>query len=71
MPDNELRCECDVDSTKNPNPPSWYLPEERKAMKHKPGKCPGTYELKQYRRKGKVVNLCSACNLTSDKEIAR
>ncbi len=63
------RCECDVNAMNNPNPVSWYEPEERKAMKHKPNECPGDYQLKQYNRDGKILTLCSCCVLTNDVDV--
>lgn len=60
------KCECPHDSRNNPNPLSAYLPEERKAARHAPGECPGTYGVRQYRRGKQLLWLCSACNLSGD-----
>lgn len=60
-------CECDEDSSNNPNPPELYEAEtERPYYKHLPGECGCTIGLKSYMRRGKLVTLCSCCNLTTD-----
>jgi hypothetical protein len=61
-----MRCECEWDSRDNVNDPDLYLPQERKAMYHAPGECPGDYNLQKYLRDGKEVMLCSCCNISSD-----
>ena len=63
------RCECDQDSRGNMNPGTMYGPEERKAMRHAPGECPGDYGVKLYQRGDRQLWLCSCCNLGRDIEI--
>lgn len=62
-----IRCECDKNSMDNPNPKSNYEPKEYKAMRHLPGKCPGDYELRRYRRPdGTIKVFCSCCHRFGD-----
>ena len=67
---NKIRCECPEKSIRNPISDSFgYLPEEEKARSHEPNKCPGTYDLKRYKRGNKILWLCSCCHLSRDIEI--
>lgn len=63
-----MKCEC----PKRGNPKAemeWmYSEEEKSGMNHKPGKCNGTNDIKQYSRNGKKLWLCSCCTMPGDKE---
>lgn len=62
------RCECPEEGNAV-YPEEDYLPEERIGMFHAPNECKCTNELKQYRRNGKLLWLCSCCFFLSDKEV--
>ena len=47
-------------------PASWYSPEERPGMFHKPDKCRCTANLRQFKRGKKILTLCSVCDCLSD-----
>lgn len=64
------KCQCDLDSSNNPNPAKMYSEKEKIGMYHKPNECKCTNGLKKYLRKGKKIWLCSCCNLEDeDKEV--
>ena len=65
----ELKCQCDILSQVEQEREHLYSEEEKVAMNHEPNKCKGTYGLKKYKRKGKELWLCSACNLFGDKQL--
>lgn len=50
-------------------PLEWYNEEEQKARIHTAGACPGDYGLARYKRHGRVLWLCSCCNLVGDQRL--
>ena len=65
----ELKCQCDIFVQVEQEKEHLYLDEEKVTMNHKPNKCKGTYQIKKYKRNGKELWLCSACNLSGDKSL--
>ena len=61
-----MNCECDMDVLENYWPNEMYLPQEQKAMLHKAHACPGDYNMQHRVRNGKLMWLCSCCQLTTD-----
>lgn len=61
------RCECPYEGT---GMPEWmYSKEELPGRVHEANRCPCTAGLKQYKRDGKLIWLCSCCNMPSDIEV--
>ena len=66
----QIKCECPEEASYNPIASMiGYLPEEEAGKVHKPNKCKGTYELRQYKREDKILRLCSCCCMGGDKEL--
>ena len=63
----KIKCECPYTSYATDK--SWYSPEEYGGMVHKPNKCKGTNDLKEYIRDGKKLWLCSCCTMFGDVEV--
>ena len=61
------KCECPLKS--NATDEDMYSTEEYSGMKHEPGKCEGTNDIKKYKRDDKELWLCSCCHLPEDEEI--
>ena len=64
----EPHCECPDTGAVQPEWEEAYGDEERAGMHHAPGKCRGTFDLRQYRRQGKPLWLCSCCHRFGDVE---
>lgn len=62
----EPRCQCPTRGQVSDAMLSRYAPEEKAGMNHEPGKCKGTYDLRQYRRGSSFLWLCSCCCLPGD-----
>ena len=57
-----LTPQCQCPDSQKPGNPADYREEEQVVVKgHRPGKCPGTFELLTYSRAGQVIWLCSSC----------
>ena len=63
------KCECPDASYVSKVRQGLYLAKERKGMNHKPHKCKGTFDLKQYKRDDKILWLCSCCTRIGDREV--
>ena len=64
--EKKLKCECDDTGIVTPDREYQYSEEEKSGMNHAPNKCKGTNEIKKYKRNGKVLWLCSCCDMFSD-----
>lgn len=65
-----VRCECPSEGVLYPEGESLYNPvTELPFVKHEPGECRCTNDLKPYLRDGKRIILCSCCWLLGDKEV--
>lgn len=63
-------CECDDEGVLMLGMGMFYNPDtELPFVKHEPHQCKCTNDLKLFRRNGKVVTLCSCCNLTTDERL--
>ena len=51
-----------------PNMIDWYSKEEKLGMNHEPNKCLCINRLKQYKRRDKILWLCSCCHLSGDED---
>lgn len=61
------KCQCNNTGNLSPGFESMYEPEkELPFVNHEPGKCKCTNELKEYKRGGEKVWLCSYCNMFND-----
>ena len=61
------KCECDQTGKLMPGMVDLYDEEtELPYVNHKPGECKCTNGLKRYKRNGKIIVLCSCCNLLGD-----
>lgn len=47
-------------------PDGAYWPDELPVLNHAPMECLGTRDLKEYRRAGKSIYLCSTCCISED-----
>ena len=66
------KCECDQEGQANPMIAHLYDPDtELPFVRHQPGECRCTNDLKQYERDGKVMWLCRCCWLPDDKLVDR
>jgi len=63
------RCECPERANVMPNMIDWYSKEEKLGMNHEPNKCLCINRLKQYKRRDKILWLCSCCHLPGDEEV--
>lgn len=67
-----LRCECPEEGVKNISMRGWYdQKNEWPFVKHKPGQCRCTNEIKLYERDGKRLWLCSNCYMSGDREVSQ
>lgn len=65
-----MKCQCEHEGVLNPGMEQFYNEEtELPFVKHEPGQCQCTNDLKPFMRGGKRVILCSCCRLGSDEEI--
>lgn len=62
----DIRCECPEYGEVSGGDYSLYRVEEYKGMNHEPNECLGDYKVKQYSREGKILWLCSCCDLSGD-----
>lgn len=60
------KCECPIKGSVPIERENEYSEEEKIGMNHEAGECKCTNDLKQYKRKGKNLWLCSCCNLQGD-----
>jgi hypothetical protein len=62
-------CECPEEGAVDPGMLRLYSAEELPATRHRPGECQCISRLAQFRRGAKILTLCSACHLSSDKRV--
>lgn len=61
------KCECPEEGVLDPMMAGAYDPvTELPFVKHEPGKCQCTNNVRQFKRGGKLLWLCSNCWLTGD-----
>jgi len=66
MKEETIKCECPEKGITPIEREGMYSEEEKSGMNHEPNECLGTNEIKKWERSGKVINLCSCCNLPGD-----
>ena len=64
------KCECDNRGILNSRFESWYDKEkELPFVNHEPNGCKCKNDIKRYKRKDKIIYLCSICILMGDEEL--
>jgi len=66
------KCQCPEEGILDSTMRSWYdVKTELPFVNHKPNECKCNNELKRYKRRNKVLILCSCCYLFDDKEVLK
>lgn len=65
-----LKCQCPNEGKLKPSIASMYDSEtELPFVIHAPGECKCTNDIRRYRRGETILNLCSCCFISGDKEV--